>query len=247
MGRYRHEIDNVRAHVRSLQGVIGLLVLLVAGLWYRLESGPDAGSPIHLPPDLRAGATFAVERDPGRDPSMRSAYYIFQQLNRWSEDGAQDYGRAIFPGVGVSDPSVPGLAHRRHGAQGAAGGAQLPCSGDSGISRDGRYSEARVEVSWIGSTWIVWLDVDLVESMKGMTVKQTAIRYPLRVVRQAVDLEANPWGLALDHYGPAGPQRLSETDLNRPLRRIDSCPVRDQAQSAIDRETRPRLSYGWPP
>ena len=24
------------------------------------------------------------------------AFYIFQQLNRWSEDGAQDYGRAIF-------------------------------------------------------------------------------------------------------------------------------------------------------
>jgi len=63
----------------------------------------------------------------------------------------------------------------------------------------------------------VWLDLDLVESVKGMTVKQTAIRYPLRVVRQAVDLEANPWGLALDNYGPAGPQRLTEADLNQPF------------------------------
>ena len=27
-----------------------------------------------------------------------------------------------------------------------------------------------------------------------MTVKQTTIRYPIRVVRQAIDPESNPWG-----------------------------------------------------
>mgnify|MGYP000222875912 CR=1 FL=1 len=58
-----------------------------------------------------------------------------------------------------------------------------------------------------------WLDLDLFESVKGMTVKKTAIRYPLRVVRHAVDLEANPWGLALDGFAGEGPRRLTEDEL----------------------------------
>jgi len=46
-----------------------------------------------------------------------------------------------------------------------------------------------------------------------MTVKRTRIRYPLRVVRYAVDPEANPWGLALDGFGADGPRRLTDADL----------------------------------
>ena len=46
------------------------------------------------------------------------------------------------------------------------------------------------------------------------TVKQTAIRYPLRVVRLSVDPETNPWGLALDGFATEGPQRLSEAELD---------------------------------
>ena len=62
--------------------------------------------------------------------------------------------------------------------------------------------------------WVVWLDLDLFESVKGMTVKHTAIRYPLRVVRHAVDLEANPWGLALDGFAGEGPRRLTAKELS---------------------------------
>ena len=59
----------------------------------------------------------------------------------------------------------------------------------------------------------MWLDLELLESVKGMTVKRTAIRYPLRVVRHAVDLEANPWGLALDGFSVDGPRRLDQSEL----------------------------------
>jgi hypothetical protein len=64
-----------------------------------------------------------------------------------------------------------------------------------------------------GDVWVVWLDLDLLESVKGMTVKRTAIRYPLRVVRFAVDLETNPWGLALDGFEADGPRRLTDDEL----------------------------------
>ncbi|MGE3465224.1 MAG: DUF2895 family protein, partial [Pseudomonadales bacterium] len=73
------------------------------------------------------------------------------------------------------------------------------------------YEERRV-VLLNEDAWIVWLDLDLLESVKGMTVKRTAIRYPLRVVRYAVDLEANPWGLALDGFGAEGPRRLTDAE-----------------------------------
>ena len=60
----------------------------------------------------------------------------------------------------------------------------------------------------------MWLDLDLFESVKGMTVKKTTIRYPLRVVRFVVDPESNPWGLALDGFAAEGPRRLSESELD---------------------------------
>ena len=43
---------------------------------------------------------------------------------------------------------------------------------------------------------------------------QTTIRYPLRVLRYAVDAEANPWGLALDGFAAEGPQRLAASDAS---------------------------------
>ena len=46
-----------------------------------------------------------------------------------------------------------------------------------------------------------------------MTVKQTTIRYPLRIVRHAIDPESNPWGLALDGYEGDGPRRLSTDEI----------------------------------
>jgi hypothetical protein len=36
------------------------------------------------------------------------------------------------------------------------------------------------------------------------------------VVRQAIDPEANPWGLALDGYASDGPRRLTDAELAEP-------------------------------
>ena len=94
MRRYRYEIDNVRAHLRSLWAVIAIQVLVIAALWVGWSGAPQRLT-VHIPPDLRSGATLAV--DEVSPPNVYAfAFYIFQQLNRWPEDGATDYGRAIF-------------------------------------------------------------------------------------------------------------------------------------------------------
>ncbi len=209
MRRYRYEIDNVRAHLRSLWVVIAIQVIIIAALWFGWSRAPERLT-VHIPPDLRAGAALAVNAV--SPPNVYAfAFYIFQQLNRWPVDGATDSGRAIFrvsPYLTpryradlITDLEQKGrqgeLAHRVRGIQ------EIPGRG---------YEERRVDVL-NADAWIVWLDLDLMESVKGMTVKRTAIRYPLRVVRYAVDLEANPWGLALDGFGTEGPRRLTDAEL----------------------------------
>ena len=209
MRRYRYEIDNVRAHLRSLWTIIGVQLVVILALWFGWSQSPSHLT-VHVPPDLRSGATQAIDEVPPANV-YAFAYYIFQQLNHWSEDGAQDYGKAIFrisPYVTpsyraelIADMELKGkqgeLAYRVRGVQ------EVPGHG---------YEERRVDVLATG-VWVVWLDIDLFESVKGMTVKTTTIRYPLRVVRLSVNPEANPWGLALDGFAATGPRRLNEAEL----------------------------------
>jgi integrating conjugative element protein (TIGR03746 family) len=208
--RYRTEIDNVRTHLRSLWVVIGLQFVVILALWFSWSQAPKQLT-VHVPPDLRSGATLSVNEVPAANV-YAFAFYIFQQLNRWPENGAKDYGKAIFrisPYVTpryqaelIADLELKGrqgeLAYRVRGMQEIAGHG---------------YEERRVDVLAPG-VWVVWLDLNLVESVKGMTVKKTAIRYPLRIVSLAVDPEANPWGLALDGFATEGPRRLSESEIH---------------------------------
>lgn len=209
MQRYRYEIDNVRSHLRSLWIIIGAQIVVILALWFGWSQSPRYLT-VHVPPDLRSGATQSIDEVPPANV-YAFAFYIFQQLNHWSEDGAQDYGKAIFrisPYVTpryradlIADMELKGkqgeLAYRVRGVQ------EVPGHG---------YAEQRVDVLAPG-VWVVWLDIDLFESVKGMTVKKTSIRYPLRVVRLSIDPESNPWGLALDGFAASGPRRLSESEL----------------------------------
>ena len=210
MRRYRTEIDNVRAHVRSLWTVIGLQFVVILVLWFGW-SQPQKQLTVHVPPDLRSGATLSVNETPAATV-YAFAFYIFQQLNRWPEDGAKDYGKAIFRISPYVTPRYQSELLADLELKGRQGELAYRVRGVQEIAGHG-YEERRVDVLAPG-VWVVWLDLNLVESVKGMTVKKTAIRYPLRVVSLAVDPEANPWGLALDGYAKEGPRRLSESGLD---------------------------------
>lgn len=210
MGRYRFEIDNVRAHVRSLWAVIAIQVAIIAALWFGWNRAPEQLT-VHIPPDLRSGAVLAV--DEVSPPNVYAfAFYIFQQLNRWPDDGATDYGRAIFRVSPYLTPRYRADLIAEMEQKGRRGELAYRVRGVQQIPGRG-YEEQRVDLVHEDG-WVVWLDLDLLESVKGMTVKRTAIRYPLRVVRYAVDLEANPWGLALDGFADDGPRRLTDDELD---------------------------------
>ena len=214
MRRYRTEIDNVRAHLRSLWTVIGLQFVVILVLWFGWSQAPKQLT-VHVPPDLRSGATLSVNEAPAANV-YAFAFYIFQQLNRWPENGAKDYGKAIFRISPYVTPRYQSELLADLELKGRQGELAYRVRGVQEIAGHG-YEERRVDVLAPG-VWVVWLDLNLVESVKGMTVKKTAIRYPLRVVSLAVDPEANPWGLALDGYATDGPRRLTEPERDEDAR-----------------------------
>ncbi len=210
MRRYRHEIDNVRAHLRTLWIVIGIEVATILVLGFCLLRAPD-NIVVHIPPDLRSGA--AVKPDEPSPANIYSfAFYIFQQLNRWPENGANDYGKAIYSLAPYLTPKYQSELQKEVELKGRRGELINRVRGMQERVGHG-YSEMRVDVLGQG-TWVVWLDMELHESVKGMAIKRTFIRYPIRVVRYAVDPESNPWRLALDGFSAEGPRRLLPQELN---------------------------------
>ena len=76
----------------------------------------------------------------------------------------------------------------------------------------GQSPQRRVKV--LGrDQWVLNLDLATEEFYGSERVKQSFVRYPLKVVRRDIDPEKNPFGLALDCYDGA-PQRISTWSSN---------------------------------
>jgi integrating conjugative element protein (TIGR03746 family) len=164
---------------------------------------------IHIPPDLRSGISLAFDEiHPANVYGFAS--YIFQQTNHWQEDGSKDYPQQIYALSAYFTP------HYRTALM-----TELKLRGKQGelINRTrtiqalpgSAYEERRVVILGKNS-WLVWLDFQITEHVRGMEVKNVKIRYPIRVVRYAVDPEQNPWGLALDGYSGDGPRRITDEE-----------------------------------
>lgn len=215
-GRYRALIDNVQAQNHRLWGLVAVLMLLLGLAVYGLHRARQQLPPVHIPPELRFGATLAWGEVPAPNVYL-FAGYIFQQLHLWRGDGHKDYGQNIFKLQAFLTPKYRAELEadlawraRRGEIQGRIRQlAPLPGQG---------FEAKRVEP--LGARrWRVWVDFAIDETVKGMAVKQTLVRYPLGVVQMEVDPEHNPWGLALDGYGAEEPVRLGEDEVKQPFRR----------------------------
>lgn len=197
-------LENAYSNIRTLWYVVVIQGVLVLTLAIGLMAVPTSMT-IHIPPDLKTGATVQPN-DPGPANVYAFAVYIFQQLYRWSTDGASDFSNAIYALAGYLTPAYREFLIAELEAKGRRGELAGRERGMQELPGHG-FSEDRVQVLQDG-VWLVTVDMDLWESVQGMAVKRKAIRYPLRVVRYDVDREANPWGLALDGFGSSGPLTL---------------------------------------
>ncbi|TVP85721.1 MAG: TIGR03746 family integrating conjugative element protein [Thioalkalivibrio sp.] len=210
---YHREIHNVRTHIATLRLALLALTLLAVFMGWGWHNAPRYLT-VHIPPDLRAGSLQPAHEVPQANV-YAFAYYIWQQLHRWPEDGHQDYGRNVFRLSAFLTPAFRAQLTRdieERGRRGELLGRVRTAREAVGAG----FEPRRVEVVRDGDAWVVWLDLEITESVRGMNVKHTQVRYPLRVVRYDVDREKNPWGLALAGFASAPARIDADSQEERP-------------------------------
>ena len=202
-----------RGHNATLKKIIVLVAALGAAGMYFAYSIPKTLD-LHLVPDVKAGDSVRFESGQAAIPDVNVygfAYYIWQQINRWQTDGSKDYGVQIFRLQSYLTPSCQAQLQADIQQRHSAGELRSRTRHMTEIPGFG-YTAQRV-VADGDSAWTVLLDMQLIESFRGQNIKDTYIRYPIRVVRYDVDRERNPWRLAIDCYGSHRPARLDPKEV----------------------------------
>lgn len=207
MSRYDNLVHTKDAMIQLLRVAVGVLVLLLVLALVGWARAPSSIT-LHYPPDL----STSVQQPLGEVPKANVygfTFYIFQQLNRWPNDGQDDYvGRIhslkhyLTPGCFEERLSDYDARSRNNELQGRARAVwEIPGRG---------FSLQRVTAT-SNASWVVGLDLHVQETYRGERVKDRLIHFPVSVVRYDVDPELNPWGLALDCYA-AAPRRIDVTE-----------------------------------
>ena len=203
MSRFRNVLDEQSAHISTLRLIAVALLGLNAVLAYGWYTAPK-DLVIHQPPDLRSGSTRNVSEVPPQSV-YAFGFYIFQQLNRWAVNGEEDYWNRIHHLSAYLTPEFAEALKADFASK--KGRRELQGRQRSVHEIPGRVYEPRRVTIESPDSWIVVLDLQIVETYQGETIKNTAVRYPLRIVRYDVDAEKNSFGLALAGFETA-PERL---------------------------------------
>jgi integrating conjugative element protein (TIGR03746 family) len=207
MSRYLNAISEATSTVRAQRWTIGSLsvITVLALLGWKTK---DTELTAHIPPDLSNGAVIKIGGKPEVPPPNVYAFgfYIWQQVNNWPTDGAQDYGRQLFAMQNYLTPAC--REQLAADLKAKAGNGELVTRTRALMEIPGLgFASNRIANHGDGS-WTVLLDTYLAETSRGLRVKDTYIRYPLRVVRYDASREHNPWSLAIDCFGDRRPERL---------------------------------------
>lgn len=204
MSQFKHALAARDSHITTLRLIIGLLLLIIAALWFGWQSAPR-NLTIHNPPDLRAGSTRPWwEVPPGQVYAF--SFYIFQQINRWPVNGDEDYQRNLTALNAYLTPGCYAQLEQDYQNRRNAGELRDRVRGVYEIPGRG-FTHKRVE-TLDRDSWIVTLDLTVDEYYRAESVKRALVRYPLSVVRYDIDAEKNPWGLALNCFARQ-PQKLT--------------------------------------
>ena len=207
MSGFKTVVQSQQAHIATLRIMLVGAMILAALLWYGWTTAPNSID-VHVPPNLTDGAVLPIHSIP--EPNVYTfANHIFQQLQRWKEDGNKDYKANIFSLQYFLTPRYQDALSADYTKKYTRGELQ-------NTQRYGQVVPGHVfeddRVERLGeNAWVVYLDYEITELVGGLRTKQVEIRYPMRVVRYDIDREKNKWGLALDGY-PAGlsPKRLDD-------------------------------------
>jgi integrating conjugative element protein (TIGR03746 family) len=197
MSRAKNELDFTLQKMKMWRGfTLFLGVLLLFGLMVHKSKINDFT--IHIPPDLTAGKVQNINHVAHASVYTFSTY-IYQQINRWKEDGKKDFTKNIETLRFYLTPRYYQQLKTEYKKKLQQGELQGRIRGVSEMAGH-NYTEDKVTMLAKNRAWEVKVDLNVQEWFRGMEVKNVNIQYPLKVVRFDIDKERNPWGLALDGY-----------------------------------------------
>ncbi len=179
--------------IAILMGVNAIQFIVILGLIFCLWTMPTRFT-FHIPPDLSNGATLKANQIPNAYVG-EFTFYIWQALNNWSHNGAQDADKNLKFYGSYLTPSFQYYLQQRYKTLQTAGELQgrvriiRPISGDLPIVK--KLSQ---------HVWQVLMKVRESEYVNGILVKDKDIEYPFKVVRFNGNAQHNPFGLALDGF-----------------------------------------------
>ncbi|WP_111748589.1 PFL_4703 family integrating conjugative element protein [Salinisphaera orenii] len=209
MSKYRHANAARDAHIWTLRLIIVALLVIAGGLWYGWQDAPKHLT-VHIPPTLRTGSTRVWWKVPPANV-YSFAFYVWQQINHWGHNGRKDYKANIARYKPYLTPDCRRFLRQDYKKRRQRHELRNRVRGVAEIAGRG-YQASDVKVL-NRDHWIVQLDLNIDQYLHGMSVRQTNIRYFLRVVRHDVDPEKNPWGLQLDCFAKP-PQKLDTQSAN---------------------------------
>jgi len=210
---YQTPTDNLWAVIR-IMGLV--MVVLGAVIAFQSYAFRDAGKVefVDIPAHSIGGTVARVV--PG--VMHKTTVYdfterTFQSLHRWKYDGSIEYDKNIDKFKDVLTPEYMAFLRRDHKRRlGNNVSSELRGRTRMMLPLLTGWDEDRVKVvathDGKPSAWVVLLDMELIEKLKGQDVKHLYLRYPIRVALLNADRIGNPWFLALDGYQDE-PQKLS--------------------------------------
>jgi integrating conjugative element protein, PFL_4703 family len=207
MSRFKNLVDAQRAHIFTLRAMIASMLIVSAAMWYGWTKAPDQLT-IHVPPDLRSGST-RLWWDIPPENAYAFTLYVFGQLNRWPNNGEEDYKKNIFALQSYLTPACRATLDQDYQQRRNAGELRNRTRGVYEILGRGFADDPAFRVQQLDkNTWKVNLDLQADEYYLAEPVKRAAVRFPLQVVRFDIDPALNPYGLALNCSSSSQPQAL---------------------------------------
>jgi len=213
MSRFANEVEHLRSHTKTLRLVVaGLFVVLALclGGWWHAPSTLT----IHVPPDLRSGSTRKWWDVPPENV-YTFAFYIWQQLHRWPNDGEADYARNIRMLSAYLTPACQSWLNQDFNYRRKQGELRQRVRGIYEIPGRGYGDDPAMRVKTISDRdWIAVLDVSADEYFTTEQVKRALVRYRVKVARKDTDPEKNPFGLVIDCLA-SEPERIEAPEAKR--------------------------------
>lgn len=209
MATYHDHAQDFRMFARYRDRIIlGLFVALVLSLWGWYNAARDIT--VYYPPNISLSTIMKAGVIP-EETVYSFVPLILQQLFLWEKNGEEDYAnnRARWRAMLTERYQRSILDEIEEGKQ---RGTLRGVTRRMQVLSTSVYNDDSVQI--VGNSWLVWLDVEVTDTVNSVPINTSFRRLGVRVVRYDVNRDANPWQLAIDGIEHDMPL-LSEKDVRR--------------------------------